>query len=59
VNARRVPDQLAEEIVRTLQERRSLQDALASRENEKTEMRAQFDTDLARYRELTTKRQLP
>jgi Domain of unknown function (DUF4124) len=54
-NARRLPDQLAEEVVRTLQEKRSLQDALASRENQKTEMRAQFDTDLARYRVLTAK----
>jgi hypothetical protein len=53
--ARRVPDQLAEEVVRTLKERRSLQTALESREKEKQELRSQFDTDISRYRELTTR----
>ncbi len=51
--ARRLPDQLVEEVVRTLQERNSLQATLTSREQEKKEMRAQFDADLTRYRELT------
>ncbi len=52
-NARRMPDQLAEEVVRTLKERRSLTESLAARESEKNELRAQFDADIARYRELT------
>lgn len=53
-NARRVPDQLAEEVVRTLKERRATQATLDSREKEKAELRANFDADIARYRELTT-----
>jgi hypothetical protein len=52
-NARRLPDQLVGEVVRTLQDRNSLQATLTSREQEKKEMRAQFDADLVRYRELT------
>jgi hypothetical protein len=52
-STRRLPDQLVEEAVRTLQERNSLQAALASREKERKEMRAQFDADLSRYRLLT------
>ena len=52
-NARRLPDQLVEEVVRTLQERNSLQATLTSREQEKKEMRTQFEADLTRYRELT------
>jgi hypothetical protein len=56
-NARRLPDQLAEEAVRTLHEKRALIESLTAREAEKNEMRARFDADLARYRELTTNRQ--
>lgn len=52
-NARRVPDNLAEELVRALSERRSMQDALASREKEKTRLRDEFDADITRYLELT------
>ena len=51
--ARRMPDQLAEEIIRTLKERDSLQELLASHEAQKVNHRSQFDTDIARYRELT------
>lgn len=51
--ARRLPDQLVEEVVRSLQDRNSLRAALASREKERSEMRAKFDADLTRYRELT------
>lgn len=54
-NARRIPDQLAEEVVRTLRERDQLHEALKSRETEKTGLRAQFDADISRYRELTTR----
>jgi hypothetical protein len=56
-SARRVPDQLAGEVVRALKDRRSLQTALASREAEKAELRAKFDADISRYRELTAPRQ--
>jgi hypothetical protein len=52
--ARRLPDQLAEEVSRTLSERRSLLAALQSREKEKAELRAEFDADIERYRELTS-----
>lgn len=51
--ARRLPDQLVEEVVRSLQDRNSLRAALASREQERNEMRTKFDADLTRYRELT------
>ncbi|MEO8315839.1 MAG: DUF4124 domain-containing protein [Pseudomonadota bacterium] len=54
-NARRMPDQLAEEVVRALKEQRSLQEVLASRESEKNQLRNQFDADIARYRELTSR----
>lgn len=52
-NARRLPDQLIEEVVRTLKERRGLQEGMNSRESEKNELKASFDADIARYRELT------
>jgi Domain of unknown function (DUF4124) len=54
-NARRLPDQLAEEVVRTMNERFMLRAALEKREKEKTEVRSQFDGDIARYRELTSR----
>ena len=53
---RRGPDQLAEEAVRAMQERRSLDVTIAAREKEKSELRARFDADLARYRELMSAR---
>jgi hypothetical protein len=55
-SARRMPDQLAEEIVRSLKERDSLQELLASHETQKLAQRAQFDADIARYRELTVRK---
>jgi hypothetical protein len=54
-NARRVPDQLAEEVVRTIKEREQLRDGLKSREKEKSDLRAQFNEDIERYKELTTR----
>ena len=54
-NARPVPDKLAEEVVRSLKERDQLRDSLKSREKEKAELRAQFNQDVARYKELTTR----
>jgi hypothetical protein len=56
-NARPVPGQLANEAVRALQERRSVQTSIRNKEREREELRAQFDSDLARYRVLTSKRQ--
>jgi hypothetical protein len=53
-NARRMPDQLAEEVVRALKEQRSLQEVLAARESEKNQLRSQFDADISRFRELTS-----
>jgi hypothetical protein len=57
-NARRLPDALAEEAVRALQDRRLLDESIAAREQEKRDLRERFDADLARYRELTTDRPL-
>lgn len=51
--ARRMPDQLAEEVVRAMKDQNSLQSTLDAREKEKGEMRAGFDADIARFRELT------
>jgi Domain of unknown function (DUF4124) len=53
--ARRVPDQLARELVRTMKEKDQLHEALKSREKEKAELRARFNDDIARYKELTTR----
>jgi hypothetical protein len=53
--ARRVPDKLAEEVVRSLKERDQLRESLKSREKEKADLRAQFNQDVARYKELTTR----
>lgn len=50
--ARRMPDDLAEQIVRTLNEERSQRAALAAKDQEQTTMRAQFQADIDRYREL-------
>jgi hypothetical protein len=54
--ARRLPDPLAEEAVRVLQERRSMDGTVAARQQEMRDLREQFDADLARYRELTANR---
>jgi hypothetical protein len=54
--ARRMPDELAEELVHTLNESRTQHLALDSKRNEEVETRAQFDGDIQRYRELTANR---
>jgi len=54
-NARRMPDDLAEELVRVSNESRSQRDALEAKRKEQLNMRAQFEADIARYRELTAK----
>ena len=50
--ARRLPDDLAEQIVRTHDEERTQLAALAAKDKEETMMRAQFQADIDRYREL-------
>ena len=51
-NARRMPDDLAEDVVRTVNEVRSQDSALKRRDAEESEMRLQFQADIDRYREL-------
>jgi hypothetical protein len=53
-NARRMPDDLAENLVRTLSEMRQQAGALAAKGDEEKTLRAQFDADIQRYRELHT-----
>jgi hypothetical protein len=53
-NAQRMPDDLAEELVRTLNEARSQRQALEAKRREQADMRAQFEADIQRYRELTS-----
>lgn len=53
--ARRMPDQLAEELVRALSDRRSMQTTVNLRQQEMVDLRASFDADIARFKELTTR----
>lgn len=53
-NARRMPDDLAENLVRTVSEMRQQAGALAAKGDEEKTLRAQFDADIQRYRELHT-----
>jgi hypothetical protein len=55
--ARSVPDPLAVELVQAMHEVKALQSALRSREQEKSAVRTKFDSDISRYRELTSARQ--
>ena len=50
--ARRMPDDLAEDLMRTLNEMRSQRTALAAKDAEESALRAQFQSDIDRYREL-------
>jgi uncharacterized coiled-coil protein SlyX len=50
--ARRMPDDLAEEMVRALSELRTQNSALASRRTEAENVRSQFDADIQRFKEL-------
>jgi phage shock protein A len=54
-NARRMPDDLAEDLVRTANELRSQRTGLDAKHQEQSDMRAQFESDIQRFRELTTK----
>jgi hypothetical protein len=51
-DARRMPDDLAENLVRTLNELRVQASALDAKGSEETTLRAQFQADIERYREL-------
>lgn len=53
-DARRMPDDLAENLVRTLNEMRQQGAALEAKSEEEKTLRAQFDADIQRYRELHT-----
>ncbi len=50
--ARRMPDDLAEDLMRTLNEMRSQRSALTAKDVEESTLRAQFQSDIDRYREL-------
>ncbi|HLK71952.1 MAG TPA: DUF4124 domain-containing protein [Steroidobacteraceae bacterium] len=52
-NARRMPDDLAEELVNTSNEARLQRSALEAKRQAQSDMRVQFQTDIQRYRELT------
>ena len=51
-NARQMPDDLAEDLMRTLSEMRSQKTALSAKDQEELALRAQFQADIDRYREL-------
>ena len=51
-DARRMPDDLAEDLVRTLNELRTQSNALSSKNEEVSAVKAQFQMDIERYREL-------
>ena len=53
-DARRMPDDMAENLVRTVNELRVQSAALAAKNEEETTLRAQFQSDIERYRELHT-----
>jgi hypothetical protein len=53
-NARRMPDDLAENLVRTVDEMRQQTSALAAKAEEEKTLRSQFDADIVRYQELHT-----
>jgi hypothetical protein len=55
-NARRMPDDLAEDLVRTLNEMRAQQAVLKNKDSEESTLRTQFQTDIDRYNELRTPR---
>lgn len=50
--ARRMPDDLAEDLVRTMNEMKVQKTALEAKDKEESALRAQFQADIERYREL-------
>jgi hypothetical protein len=55
-DARRMPDDLAEQLVRASNEVRTQRHSLEDRRQQLTTVRAQFESDISRYRELTAHR---
>jgi hypothetical protein len=53
--AKRMPDDLVEELVRVANESNSQRQALDAKRKEQVDMRAQFDADIARFRELSSR----
>jgi len=51
-DARRMPDDLAEDLVRTVNEMRTQRSALVAKDAEENALRQQFQADIERYREL-------
>lgn len=54
-NARRMPDDLAEDLIHTLNETGSQHQALDAKRREEADTQTQFNSDIQRYRELTTR----
>jgi hypothetical protein len=57
--APKMPDELAENLVRTLSELRTLRDNLAAKDKEESAVRAEFDSDIQRYKTLRAARMQP
>ena len=55
-DARRMPDDLAEQLVRASNDQRAQNKAMDKRRQEQSEVRSQFEADISRYRELTATR---
>ena len=55
-DARKMPDDLAEQLVRAASDLRAQHKAMDKRRQDQTEVRAQFEADIARYKELTASR---
>jgi hypothetical protein len=53
-SGRRMPDDLASDIIRTLNEMRSQRNAVAAKSEEEAALRAQFQADIERYKQLRT-----
>lgn len=58
-HAARMPDDLAEDLVRTLKEMHTQSDTLAAKNQEEAAVKAQFDADIERYRTLRATQALP
>jgi hypothetical protein len=54
-NAHHMPDELAEDLVRTANETHNQREALDAKRKEQADTRAQFEADIQRFRELTGK----
>jgi hypothetical protein len=58
-DARKMPDDLAENLVRTLSELRTQRNTLAAKDKEASTVRADFDSDVERYKILRAKSLVP